>query len=131
MNPLESVFQNHAYDYFCLLGGSGRYEGYREWHPAGLVLMIATGIEPPQSQEWNILYDGSGYLSSKVWRETDQMPYQVSDKLKSITLTRSMFEEFIESISNQLQKISPIDEYSWNSFLEEQRDHFERFLCDK
>lgn len=131
MNPLDSVFQNYAYDYFCLMGGSGRYEGFKEWHPAGLVLMIATGIKPPQSPEWNIHYDGSDYLPSKVWRKTDQMPYQVSEKLKGITFTRNMLEEFIESISLQIGKNSPNDELSWNSFLAEKKDHFERFLSDK
>jgi hypothetical protein len=131
MNPLETVFRNYAYDYFGRLGGSGRYGNFYDWHPAALVLMIATGVKPPQSPEWNKLYDGSDYLPSAIWRKTDKMPYQVYEKLKEIKITQLIFDDFISHIKFQLSKnqhngIQQLSQFE--NLLAEQEVHLTSFF---
>ena len=131
MNPLESVFRNYAYDYFGRLGGSGRYANFNDWHAAGLVLLIATGVKPPQSPEWNKIYDGSDYLPSAVWRKTDNMPYQVFEKLKDIEITPSIFDEFVGYVKYQLRKNQQNGKEQlsqFESFLAEQESYFNGFF---
>jgi hypothetical protein len=131
MNKLDSVIINHAYDYFCRMGGSGRYTEYRDWHSIGLVLMIATGVKPPQSSEWNKVYDGSNYLPASAWRKTDIMPYKVFEKLKGIEVTPEMFYEFIDLSKLLLKGYIPdgekeVEELS--SFIAEQQKYFDNFF---
>jgi hypothetical protein len=131
MNKLDSVFINHAYDFFCRMGGSGRYREYREWHPIGLVLMIATGVKPPQSPDWDKVYDGSNYLPASAWRKTDIMPYRVFEKIKEIEITSQMFYEFIElsklrlkgSIADGEKEVEEL-----NGFIAEQQKYFDDFF---
>lgn len=133
MNKLDTVFKNYANDFFCLMGGSGRYGGYREWHPMGLILMIAAGVKPPQSPEWIKVYDGSNYLPASIWRKTNNMPYKVFEKLKGIGITQQMFLEFVELSRLRLNALIPdgakeVEEF--NSFIAEQQKHFDEFFLN-
>lgn len=134
MNKLDSVFINYAYDFFCLMGGSGRYNGYREWHPVGLMLMIATGVKPPQSPEWIKVYDGSNYLPASIWRKTNNMPYQVYEKIKLINITQQIFYDFAELSKLRLKRFTPDGEMeveALNSFIAEQQTHFDEFFLNE
>jgi hypothetical protein len=133
MNKLDTVFINYAYDFFCRMGGAGRYIKYREWHPMGLVLMIATGVKPPQSPEWIKVYDGSNYLPACTWRKTNNMPYKVFEKLNEIDVTEQIFLEFVELCRIRLKGFIPdgdkeVEEF--NSFIAEQQKHFDVFFLN-
>lgn len=116
------------------MGGSGRYAGYREWHPMGLVLLIATGVKPPQSPEWIKVYDGSNYLPASIWRKTNNMPYQVYEKIKTINITQQMFYEFVELSRLRLEACIPDGEKEveeLNSFIAEQQKHFDECFLNE
>jgi hypothetical protein len=36
----DTVYRNTASEYFGRMGGAGRYDGYADWHPMGLTLLI-------------------------------------------------------------------------------------------
>ena len=40
-NPFLITYREEAIDYFYRMGGSGRYQGFQEWHPALLTLACA------------------------------------------------------------------------------------------
>jgi hypothetical protein len=129
MSTLKSVFINYANDYFRRMGGAGRYQQFMDWHPAGLVLMIATGLTPPDSHDFSEVHDGSLYLPSEIWRQTDNMPQQVYAKFKDIKIDRSEFDEFIYYISGGLKKLHPNELSGFNSFLEENKPSFEKYFA--
>ena len=129
MNPLKSVFTNYANDYFGRMGGAGRYGRFMDWHPAGLVLMIATGVTPPDSHAFSQVHDGSLYLPSEIWRQTDSMPQQVYEKIKDIRIERSEFDDFVHYISEGLMKLHPNELEGFNSFLEENKLSFEKYFA--
>jgi hypothetical protein len=129
MNPLKSVFTNYANDYFGRMGGAGRYGRFMDWHPAGLVLMIATGVQPPNSADFSQVHDGSIYLPSEIWRQTDGMPNQVHDKIKDVRIERSEFDDFVHYISEGLTKLHPNELIGFNSFLEENKLSFEKYFA--
>ncbi len=130
MNPLKSVFTNYANDYFGRMGGAGRYRRFMNWHPAGLVLMIATGVTPPDSNDFSQVHDDSFYLPSEIWRQTDNMPHQVYEKLKDVRTDRSNFDDFIQYISEGLKKLHPNELEGFNSFLEENKPSFEKYFAN-
>ncbi len=128
MNLLKSTFINYANDYFGRMGGAGRYGKFMDWHPVGLVLMIATGVTPPDSNDFSQVHDGSLYLPSEIWRKTDNMPQQVYEKFKDVRIDRSEFDEFIHYISEGLKKLHPNELSGFNSFLEENKPSFEKYF---
>lgn len=129
MNLLKSVFINYSNDYFGRMGGAGRYGRFMAWHPAGLVLMLAVGVKPPESTDWAKEYDGSAHLPFEIWRKTDRMPYQVYEKLKGVSIDRQTFDEFVLYISEDLAKLHPNELSSFNSFLEEKKFYFEQHFA--
>ena len=40
-NPFLITYREEAVDYFYRMGGSGRYQGFQEWHPALVTLACA------------------------------------------------------------------------------------------
>ena len=129
MSTLKSVFINYANDYFGRMGGAARYGRFMDWHPAGLVLMIATGVKPPDSADFSQVYDGSIYLPSEIWRQTDSMPQQVYEKLKAVRIDRSQFDDFVHFILEGLIKLHPNELKGFNSFLEENKPSFEEYFA--
>ena len=129
MNLLKSTFINYANDYFGRMGGAGRYGRFMNWHPAGLVLMIATGVTPPDSNDFSKVHDGSLYLPSEIWRQTDSMPHQVYEKIKDVRIERSEFDDFVHYISEGLTKLHPNELEGFNSFLEENKPSFEQYFA--
>jgi hypothetical protein len=129
MSTLKSVFINYANDYFGRMGGAGRYARFMDWHPAGLVLMIATGVKPPDSNDFSQVHDGSIYLPSEIWRQTDSMPHQVYEKIKAIMINRREFDDFVHYISEGLTKLHPNELKGFNSFLEENKPSFEKYFA--
>lgn len=129
MHLLKSAFINYANDYFGRMGGAGRYSSYMDWHPAGLVLMIAIGVKPPKSNEFSVEHDGSLYLPSEIWRQTDSMPQQVYDKIKEARIERSEFDDFIHYISEGLTKLHPNELKGFKSFLEENQPTFKKYFA--
>lgn len=129
MNLLKSTFINYANDYFGRMGGAGRYRGFMNWHPAGLVLMIATGVTPLDSNNFSEKHYSSFYLPSEIWRQTDNMPHQVYAKIKDVRIERSDFDDFIHYISEGLTKLHPNELEGFNSFLEENEPFFEKYFA--
>jgi len=129
MSTLKSVFINYANDYFGRMGGAGRYARFMDWHSAGLVLMIATGVKPPDSNAFSQVHDGSTYLPSEIWRQTDSMPKQVYEKTKAVKIDRSEFDDFVHYISEGLKKLHPNELEGFNSFLEENKPSFEKYFA--
>jgi hypothetical protein len=91
--------------------------------------MIATGLTPPDSHDFSEVHDGSLYLPSEIWRQTDNMPQQVYAKFKDIKIDRSEFDEFIYYISGGLKKLHPNELSGFNSFLEENKPSFEKYFA--
>jgi hypothetical protein len=129
MSTLKSVFINYANDYFGRMGGAGRYGRFMDWHPAGLVLMIATGVEPPDSTDFSQAHDGLRSLPPEIWRKTDSMPKQVYEKIKAVRIDRSEFDDFVHYISEGLTKLHPNELEGFNSFLEENKPSFEKYFA--
>ena len=129
MSSLKSVFINYANDYFGRMGGAGRYGRFMDWHPAGLVLMIATGVKPPDSADFSQVHDGSMYLPSEIWRQTDSMPKQVYEKIKAVRIDRSQFDDFVHYIAEGLTKLHPNEIKGFNAFLEENKPSFEKYFA--
>lgn len=129
MNLLKSIFINYANDYFGRMGGAGRYGRFMNWHPAGLVLMTATGVTPPDSNDFSQVHDGSLYLPSEIWRQTHNMPHQVYEKIKDVRIQQSDFDDFIQFISEGLKQLHPNELEGFNSFLEENKPSFEKYFA--
>jgi hypothetical protein len=129
MSTLKTVFINYANDYFGLMGGAGRYARFMDWHPAGLVLMIASGVKPPDSANFSQAHDGSRCLPPEIWRKTDSMPKQVYEKIKAVRIDRSEFDDFVHYISEGLTKLHPNEIEGFNSFLEENKPSFEKYFA--
>jgi hypothetical protein len=129
MNLLKSVFINYANDYFGRMGGAGRYGRFMAWHPAGLVLMIATGVKPPASNDFSEEHDGSLYLPSEIWRQTDRTPQLIYEKIKDVRVNRRDFDDFIRYVLEGLTKLHPNELIGFNSFLEENKPTFEKYFA--
>lgn len=93
-NPFVRLYRQQAVDYFHLLGGAGRYQGFQEWHPAVLTLgcaLEATGM-------YN--FDQLGF----IWSRLPKAIVHQCDGLRE-KITRSFIEwpePFEASIDNVL-----------------------------
>ena len=99
---------NYAGDYFSRLGGSGRYQGFMNWHIPALVLLVSAGES------------GSSLLPDAIWSDTDRLPEQIKEMLKGVFIPSDTCLQFIETSSLRLSRLNNLKEIEgWNCFLED------------
>lgn len=102
-----------CHDYFARLGGSGRYEGYREWHAPCLVLM--TLLETRNSKDFIRQKVQELDLPEKLWERTDGLPAKIKALLSGESVTMEMLGEFIDQVKEKM-KNEVRERSGWISF---------------
>jgi hypothetical protein len=113
MNSILWKCLGECQDYFAQLGGSGRYESYREWHSPCLVLMMF--LESHHSEEFIQRKKIELDLPEQLWERTDGLPLKIKSLLKDEPVTREMLTEFIEQVKEKM-KIQVREHFGWVSF---------------
>ena len=113
MNSILWKCLGECQDYFAQLGGSGRYEGYREWHSPCLVLMMF--LESHHSEEFIRRKRIELDLPEQLWEKTDGLPLRIKALLKDKPVTREMLTEFIDQVKEKM-KIQVREHFGWVSF---------------
>jgi hypothetical protein len=108
---------DEAQDYFARLGGSGRYEGFCEWHPFALVLITLLELKEPSAIIQRIKIEQS--LPDKLWNQTDGLPSFITRLLVNQVVNREAIEEYVLKSTEYLTKVcSPRELSDWMSFVE-------------
>ena len=113
MNSILWKCLGECQDYFAQLGGSGRYESYREWHSPCLVLMMI--LESHHSEEFIQRKRIELDLPEQLWEKTDGLPLKIKALLKDEPVTREMLTEFIDQVKEKM-KIQVREHFGWVSF---------------
>lgn len=113
MNSILWKCLGECQDYFARLGGSGRYESYREWHSPCLVLMMF--LESHNSEEFIRRKRAELALPEQLWEKTDGLPLRIKALLKDEPVTREMLTEFIDQVKEKM-KIQVREHFGWVSF---------------
>ena len=113
MNSILWKCLGECQDYFAQLGGSGRYESYREWHSPCLVLMMF--LESHHSKEFIRRKRIELDLPEQLWEKTDGLPLKIKALLKDQPVTREMLTEFIDQVKEKM-KIQVRENFGWVSF---------------
>ena len=113
MNSILWKCLGECQDYFARLGGSGRYESYREWHSPCLVLM--SFLESHNSEEYIRRKRVELDLPEQLWEKTDGLPAKIKTLLKDELVTREMLAEFIGQVKEKM-KIQVREHFGWVSF---------------
>ena len=116
MNKLISLYINDAEDYFRRMGGQGRYEGYRDWHPSALILCLLLEL----SVDTN--------LHPAMLSRTDNLPSRVKMKLDKTVIDKKIFNEFITFIKSYLVKLHGNDLYRFETFIEDHKTDYDKFF---
>ncbi len=108
---------DEAQDYFARLGGSGRYEGFCEWHPFAFVLITLLELKEPSTIIQRIKIEQS--LPDKLWNQTDGLPSAIRKLLANQIVGKDAIEEYILKSTEFLTKVSrPSEMADWLSFVE-------------
>lgn len=108
---------NEAQDYFARLGGSGRYEGFSEWHSFALVLITLLELKEPSAIIQRIKIEQS--LPDSLWIKTDGLPSTIKKILVNQVVSREEIEQYVLKSTEYLTKVSRPNELSdWFSFLD-------------
>jgi hypothetical protein len=113
MNSILWKCLGECQDYFAQLGGSGRYESYREWHSPCLVIMMF--LESHNSEEFIRRKKIELDLPEQLWEKTDGLPLRIKALLKDEPVTREMLTEFIDQVKEKM-KIQVREHFGWVSF---------------
>jgi hypothetical protein len=102
-------------DYFSLLGGSGRYSGFHEYHIPALVFILAlenTGLRRDRRSGLREL------IPERMWTETDDLVDRIDTILKRLTTTdREALPGFVNYVKTRYRDSSPDDSDRWVRFV--------------
>ena len=110
-------------DYFARLGGSGRYESYREWHSPCLVLMVL--LETQNSNEFIRRKRMELDLPEQLWEKTDGLPVKIKALLKDEVVTQEALSEFIDQVKEKM-KIEVRERFGWIGFTNALKQDLEK-----
>lgn len=116
MNKLLYIYSEHIEDYFRRLGGQGRYDGYREFHPSVMMLCLLLDLNIPL------------YTHPSMLNETNRLPVEVKKKLDKLEIDRKSFEDFIHTVKSYLSKIRGDDLKRFEMFIDENKLKYEEYL---
>jgi hypothetical protein len=133
MNPRKEVDLHKLWmvtadadDYFCRMGGAGRYSGFSAWHVPGLVLMLLSGVNPSARDFLNT--QDSYEISPRIWRETDGLPGRLAAELNGRVCSPEVFESYLKKMVERVAEISSSsDLFDWSKFLVRNEDRFASF----
>ena len=114
-------------EYFHLMGGTGCYPGFSDWHVPALLLLLLVGVDPTK-EDFLSSYD-SHTLSPRMWRETDGLPTKIFIKLNGFKLSPQQFELYVKLQTERIaRKLGAREILEWSNFLAGQQDRFRRFF---
>lgn len=117
MNPLFKIYVNTIEDYFCRLGGNGRFSGYRDWYSPALVLMEL--IELNSTNEVFKKIKSKNDISDRLWTDTDDLASKTKNQLNGLTLDKQMIEDFVSDLSKILGSYQDAQELNnWLRFVD-------------
>lgn len=107
-------------EYFRMLGGSGCYPGYADWHvPA---LMTVAMDDYCSNSKLSYEHMVKRLISHRMWEQTDRLPTRALDL---IVKTQSMEEDiswFISSVTERYpMSYRPYEKEEWLAFLDERK----------
>jgi hypothetical protein len=120
------LIHDEADEYFRRLGGSGRYDGFRDWHIPALTLLVVTGLDP-DSHEF-LLSRESHSISPRLWRETDDLPSRLAARARSLTFSQLEFETYLRFSFEFVATTSARECLEWSRFLSDNGDRFRKHL---
>lgn len=114
-------------EYFRLMGGAGRYAGYRNWHVPALIILLLTGCDP---NEPDFLHTEESFqIAPDLWRKADGLPQKLSLKIEGLEFNPELFDQFIHSSTNYICRLNNTREIlGWAEFLTENRVRFQHLL---
>ncbi len=113
MNRILWRCLDECQDYFARLGGSGRYNSYREWHSPCLVLMTLLEINTSKDFIQRKIYELD--LPEQLWEKTDGLPMKIKTLLSGELVTQEMLSEFINQVKEKM-KIEVRERFGWIGF---------------
>ena len=99
-----------------LLGGSGCYSGYCDYHvPALFTLAMDEWIgHPPITYEQAVRY----LISDRMWVQTDGLPTKALERVDKYQPTHKDIDWFTEQVTEHYpMKYSPHEKKEWQLFL--------------
>lgn len=115
MNKLINLYINDVEDYFRRMGGQGRYESYRDWHPSALILCLLLEL----SVDMNI--------HPAMLTQTDSLALKIKKKLDQLEINKKTFNEFITFIKSYLIKLHGNDLLRFEEFIDENKAELDKF----
>ena len=105
-----------ADEYFRLLGGSGRYIGYRNWHVPALLILLLTGCDPNKPDF--LFTEDSHLIDPDLWIKTDGLPQKISSKLNGHQFDPQLFDEYLIFATSYICRLKDTKELmGWAEFL--------------
>ena len=108
---------SHADEYFRLLGGSGCYTGYCDWHvPALLTLAMDEFVgNLPLTYEQAVKY----LIDHQMWTQTDRLPAKALERVAKYEPTPEDIDWFIARVTERYpMTYSRYEKEEWLRFLE-------------
>ncbi len=105
-----------ANDYFARLGGSGRYSGFREWHPIALIALLISGTKPPLTA--SSMRELHEELPRGMWLETGGLPTKLDSKLNQKNITVENLDDYLMYCKKYIEKLDSVDRCNWNKFVD-------------
>lgn len=122
MQKLKMITTDVA-DYFSRLGGSGRYQGFREWHIPAIVVLVLVGINPQKEDFFNL--EESKLINPQIWRDTDKLPEKIYRDLIEFKCDPEHFAWYLKECTMKILNFKDIREMlGWAEFLTINRNIF-------
>jgi hypothetical protein len=116
MNKLIQLYINDVEDYFRRMGGQGRYEGFRDWHPSALILCLILGLTVDTN------------IHPAMLSRTDNLVLKTRNKLDQLAIDKKTFNEFIIFVKSYLVKLNSNDLFRFESFIEDHKTDYNKFI---
>ncbi|MCD8503488.1 MAG: hypothetical protein LRY56_09400 [Burkholderiaceae bacterium] len=111
-------------EYFRLLGGSGCYTGYSDWHvPALLTLAFDYQIsDQSQADQNRFEYSVRDLISHRMWEHTDGLPQRAVELVTKLKPTPEDTVWFTDRVSERYpMAYGSYEKEGWADFLEQRQ----------
>lgn len=127
MNPFE---EKHRYklwyattqidEYFRLLGGSGCYQGYCDWHVPALLTLALDQYSGNQEESYERLI--KQLISFQMWEQTDGLPQRALELIAKIETLPEDIDWFMNRVSEHYpMSYSSHKKVGWADFIAQRR----------
>lgn len=107
-------------EYFRMLGGSGCYPGYADWHvPA---LMIVALDDYCGTSKFSYEHTIKRLISHRMWEQMDQLPARAMELIVKTQPRQEDISGFISLVTERYpMSYTPYEKEEWLAFLEQRK----------